>query len=69
MFHDDARVNMLAGFLEDGHNIKGKEHLGECLAKLGGEGSDNEEEGEEKSVRSLLFAGPSYQVTAFEDYD
>jgi hypothetical protein len=31
MFHDDARVNMLAGFLEDGHNIKGKEHLVNAL--------------------------------------
>jgi hypothetical protein len=33
-FHEDATTCMLAGHLEDGHQIRGRDHLHRCMAKL-----------------------------------
>ena len=42
-FHEDAEVYMMAGHLEDGHQIKGRDHLHRCLATMTGTPHPDEE--------------------------
>lgn len=59
MFHKDAKVNMLAGHTEDGHEIHGREHLARFMSDPFG--SRNPRDG----GRSLV--GPVTDLTAFQD--
>ena len=55
MFHKDAKVNMLAGHTEDGHEINGREHLARFMSDPFGS----------RNPRGIL--GPKPALTQFVD--
>ena len=62
-FHEDAEVYMMAGHLEDGHQIKGRDHLHRCLATMTGTPHPDEED------RRLVNSDAGWSFLSFEDSD
>ncbi|EJK44428.1 hypothetical protein THAOC_37030 [Thalassiosira oceanica] len=67
MFHKDAKVNMLAGHTEDGHEINGREHLARFMSDPFG--SRNPRDGGRSLSKfiELTASEDTTELTAFED--
>ena len=63
MFHKDAKVNMLAGHTEDGHEIHGREHLARFMSDPFG--SRNPRDG--KYTKKWILESTTTDLTAFVD--